>query len=102
VSSNDGGPQHSAGAQFADSIAAPGAADVPITGGLPTMLPAARASPRVWLRVRLALNEAAQRRGLARSKPNHGVGGAVTVFFAIRTDTKDDRCSICRLIAGGS
>src|SRR5215212_1180518 len=35
--SNDGGPQHTAGAQFADSIAVPGAAAVPVTLGPWTM-----------------------------------------------------------------
>jgi hypothetical protein len=63
--SNDGGPQHSAGAQFADSIAVPGAAAVlQIRTG-----PAARRAE--LYSIRLAVNRGRPERSSAKSKPNH-------------------------------
>jgi ferredoxin len=92
--SNDGGPQHSAGAQFADSIAVPGAAAV-----FRLRIGPSRSSERgLRLRVRLAP------RGSAKSQLNHVVGRAVTEPFAIRTPSiKDDRrCSFVDSLPDGS
>ena len=87
---DDGGPQHSAGAQFADSIAAPGAAAV-------SRLWAGRScssEPKSTTASQAGSERGAQRRRSTSSQSNHVVGGAVTEPFAIRTPApsiKDDR-----------